>query len=122
MPWAVNEKKEIFVGKRSLKILKEKKIRTLVGFTLASRNGETLPDECNLVIDENEICGRVTSVSESPTLSCIIGMAYVDDKTLKRGGNIFIRKNDGVLVEAKVEALPFYDPKGLRQKLGPAEG
>ena len=122
MPWAVNEEKEIFVGKRSLKILKEKKIRTLVGFTLASRNGETLPDECNLVIDENEICGRVTSVSESPTLSCIIGMAYVDDKTLKRGGNIFIRKNDGVLVEAKVEALPFYDPKGLRQKLGPTEG
>jgi hypothetical protein len=49
-------------------------------------------------------------------------MHYRDDKTLKRGGNIFIRKNDGVLVEAKVEALPFYDPKGLRQKLGPAGG
>ncbi len=115
MPWAVHEKKDNFVGKRSLQILKKKKIRTLVGFTLASGKGGTIPDECNLVIDGNEICGRVTSVSESPTLSCVIGLAYVDDKTQLQNGNISIRLNDGVLVQAKVAQLPFYDPKGLRQ-------
>jgi len=120
MPWAVHVKKDKFVGKRSLQILKEKKTRTLVGFTLASGNGETIPDECNLVIDDREICGRVTSVSESATLSCVIGLAYVDDKTLLRGGKISIRINDGVLVEAKVVPLPFYDPKGLRQTFGSA--
>jgi len=120
MPWAVHTKKDKFVGKRSLQILKKKKTRTLVGFTLASGNGETIPDECNLVIDGNEICGRVTSVSESATLSCVIGLAYVDDKILLRGGNIYIRINGGVLVEAKVVPLPFYDPEGLRQENRPA--
>ena len=72
------------------------------------------------MIDGNEICGRVTSVSESATLSCVIGLAYVDDKILLRGGNINIRINGGVLVKAKVVPLPFYDPEGLRQENRPA--
>jgi len=115
MPWAVHMKKAYFVGKRSLQILKDKKTRTLIGCTLAAGKRCPVPDECNLVIHEDEIAGRVTSVSESPTLSCVIGMAYVDDKVLSRGGYFRIRASDGTLVNATVRPLPFYDPGGARQ-------
>lgn len=115
MPWAVHMKKDYFVGKRSLQILKDKKTRTLVGFTLAVGDGNQVPDECNLVIHDGEIAGRVTSVSESPTLSCVIGMAYIDDSALDGREKFFIRTGDGKLVEAAVAPLPFYDPDGARQ-------
>jgi len=120
MPWAVHMKKAYFVGKRSLQILKDKKTRTLIGFTLAAGKRCPVPDECNLVIHEDEIAGRVTSVSESPTLSCVIGMAYVDDKVLSGGGYFRIRASDGTLVNATVRPLPFYDPGGARQTPGMA--
>lgn len=115
MPWAVHMKKDYFVGKRSLQILKEKKSRTLVGFTLPAGAGNTLPTECNLVIHDSEIAGRVTSVSESPTLSRVIGMAYVDDHVLEGRDKFCIRAGNGELVDATVTPLPFYDPDGLRQ-------
>lgn len=119
MAWAVHMKKDYFVGKRSLQILKDKKTRTLVGFTLPAETGNPVPDECNLVIHDGEIAGRVTSVSESPTLSSVIGMAYVDDPVLGGRDKFFIRTGDGKLVEAAVAPLPFYDPDGERQT--PAE-
>ena len=121
MPWAVHMKKDYFVGKRSLQVLKGKKTRTLVGFTLTVENGNPMPDECNLVIHDGKISGRVTSVAESPTLSCVIGMAYVDDSVLEGRVKFSIRTGDGRLVEAAVAPLPFYDPDGARQALATTE-
>ena len=116
MPWAVHTKKRYFIGKRSLTRLKEKRSRSLVGFTLLeAQNGINL-NECNLVISANNIVGRVTSVAVSPTLGHLIGMAYVEDKTIKSGNTFEIRTSDGILVTVLQTKPPFYDPESLRQK------
>ena len=116
MPWAVHTKKRYFIGKRSLTRLKEKRSRSLVGFTLLEAQNAKNLNECNLVISANNIVGRVTSVAVSPTLGHLIGMAYVEDKTIKSGNTFEIRTSDGILVTVLQTKPPFYDPESLRQK------
>ncbi len=117
--WAVKLKKAFFIGQRSLKILKEKGIqRQLVGFVLPSDYAGDLPKECHLVIDGGEIMGRVTSIARSPTLGFAIGLAYVSPAQAKVGTTIQIRLDGGQMIEATVQALPFFDPQGERQNMG----
>ena len=81
MGWAVKLDKPFFVGQRSLAILRKKPItRRLVAFVFPGVRG-SLPKECHLVIEQGEIAGRVTSVTFSPTLGRVIGMAYVKPRT-----------------------------------------
>jgi sarcosine oxidase subunit alpha len=76
MKWAVKMDKPFFVGQRSLAILARKSLsRTLVGFSLSKNHTGPIPKECHLVIDSGEIAGRVTSVTFSPTLGRVIGLA-----------------------------------------------
>ncbi|MEC7490407.1 MAG: 2Fe-2S iron-sulfur cluster-binding protein [Pseudomonadota bacterium] len=117
MHWAIHTKKDFFIGKRSLEILKAKKRRSLVGFTLVNQMKTPELKECSLVINVDEIAGRVTSIAFSPTLGHLIGMAYVDDQVLEQGNGFCIRASDGRLVDAVVARLPFIDPEGLRQKV-----
>lgn len=117
--WAVKMDKPFFVGQRSLAILQQKpRLRTLVGFVLSTDHRGPIPQECHLVIDGEEIIGRVTSVSHSPTLGHVIGLAYVPPTSSTPGTEFFIRV-DGCLVSAHVVELPFYDPKGERQQVDP---
>jgi sarcosine oxidase subunit alpha len=117
MDWAVSQKKPYFVGKRSLNILADRPARrTLVGFRINDIVGP-IPKECHLIVDEDEIQGRVTSSGLSPTLNEVIGLAFVSPQHNQPGAKITIRCDDGELVIADVVALPFFDPDNTRQAL-----
>jgi sarcosine oxidase, subunit alpha len=117
MNWAVKMDKPFFVGQRSLAILGRKPLtRTLVGFSIPNTHTGPIPKECHLVIDSGEIAGRVTSVTISPTLGRVIGLAYVKPEQSKLGGSIEIRVDRGEVIRATVVRTPFYDPENLRQR------
>jgi sarcosine oxidase subunit alpha len=116
MNWAVKMDKPFFVGQRSLSILSKKPLtRTLVGFSLPESHAGPIPKECHLVIDSGEIAGRVTSVTFSPALGRVIGLAYVKPEQSKVGRSIEIRVDRGEMIRASVVRTPFYDPENLRQ-------
>ena len=117
MGWAVSTKKPFFVGGRTLEELAKKTpTRSLVGFVINNPNAP-IPLESHLVIDGEQMTGRVTSCNYSPTLSKPIGLAYVQPDKAEPGNLITIRSTGGVMVDAEVVALPFYDPHTERQAL-----
>ncbi len=114
--WAVRMDKRFFVGQRSLKILQKRPLtRELVGFTLAPADSEAGVKECHLVIEDGEIVGRTTSVSYSPTLQRVIGLAYLPPYRTAKGTTFSIRIDSGALIAATVVETPFYDPQNTRQ-------
>ena len=116
LDWAMNRTKPDFVGRRSVDILAASApIRQLVGFSLDLTAPKPL--EGHLVIKDGDIVGNVTSCEISPTLNQIIGLAYAHPDDAKPGDRIGIRTEGGVLVQARVEALPFYDLDNERQAL-----
>lgn len=116
MAWAVKMDKAFFVGQRSLSILSKKPLsRTLVGFALPEAHTGPMPRECHLVIDAGQIAGRVTSVTFSPTLGQVIGLAYVKPEQSQVGSSFEIRVERGETIRAAVVRTPFYDPENLRQ-------
>lgn len=118
MQWAVKDDKPFFVGGRSLRIVARKPLkRRLVGFTLPRDYAGPLPSECHLVIDRDEIAGRVTSIVHSPTLDQAIGLAFVRPSQSLPGTKFNIRGDGGRMVEAAVVELPFYDPANARQRV-----
>jgi len=86
---------------------------------LAAKDSAAQPNsavkECHLLIEGSDINGRVTSISYSPAVEKTIGLAYVENPAAAVGDQIQIRTDSGSLVNAELVALPFYDPKGLRQ-------
>ncbi len=117
MAWAVKMQKTFFVGQRSLAVMQKKALmRCLVGFVLPPGYRGLVPKECHLIIDRGAIAGRVTSVSFSPTLGHVIGLAYVRPEQSQPGSRIFIRGDDSVMVEATVAETPFVDPENARQE------
>jgi sarcosine oxidase subunit alpha len=117
LEWAVKMDKPFFIGQRSLQVVTKRPIKQiLVGFMLDPDFWGTPPQECHLIIDRNEIAGRVTSIAFSPTLEQYIGLAYVKPKMAGIGDRISIRLSNGSLVTATVSPTPFYDPENTRQK------
>ncbi|MDA8646203.1 2Fe-2S iron-sulfur cluster-binding protein [Porticoccaceae bacterium] len=117
MGWAVNRKKPFFVGGRTLTELeKEPLMRALVGFVLDVSDAPT-PCESHLILQGDTMIGRVTSCNYSPTLDKIIGLAYVPPEHAKAGSQLTIKSTGGILVNAKVAELPFFDPDNQRQEL-----
>ncbi|MGI9236264.1 MAG: 2Fe-2S iron-sulfur cluster-binding protein [Woeseiaceae bacterium] len=116
MQWAIARKKGYFVGGRSLEVLERRPLqRKLVGFC-ANGTG-TVPKESHLVIDGENIAGRVTSCAWSPSLEKTIGLAYVAPDSAVPGSAISIAVDGGLTVSAEVVPLPFYDADGLRQAM-----
>ena len=76
-----------------------------------------LPEECNLVVNNNEITGRVTSVAYSPTLKSIIGLAFVSPDQSEIGKQFNIKLSNSAIVKATVCPTPFYDPENKRQEM-----
>lgn len=117
LDWAIKADKPFFIGGRSLQIVRRKPLtRQLVGFTLGENYRGPVPLECNLVIADGEIAGRVTSIAASPTLKREIGLAYVTPAQAQPGTTLDIRLDDGATVPATVAPFPFYDPENARQK------
>jgi len=117
MGWAVSKKKPFFVGGRTISELEKKPaLRSLVGFIITDPDAP-LPQESHLILNNEQMTGRVTSCHYSPTLNKALGLAYVPPESAAAGSDIIIKSTDGVLVHASVVELPFYDPKTLRQEL-----
>jgi len=117
MGWAVSRNKPFFVGGRTISELENKTInRSLVGFVVHDPKAP-IPKESHLVLDGQQMSGRVTSCNYSPTLGKAIGLAYVEPSKAAPGSQISIKSTAGVLVSAEVVALPFYDPQAARQEL-----
>jgi sarcosine oxidase subunit alpha len=76
-----------------------------------------MPQECNLVLKNNEITGRVTSVSYSPSLNKIIGLAFVSPDKSEDGSKIDIKLTNTGIITATVCSIPFYDPENKRQDM-----
>ena len=117
MPWAIKMEKAFFIGQRSLRILEAQPRRqTLVGFSLPA-GIPNRPNEGHLVLSGERIAGHVTSVGLSPTLGHCIGLALVEP-AVAAAGRLKIKVERGAMLAAPVQALPFYDPDGARQKFG----
>ena len=115
MKWAVAGKKPFFVGSRSLHIHDARPLeRRLVGFTIEDKC-VPVPEEGHLVIRNGDITGRVTSCGHSPSLSKIIGLAFVAPDQAAIDCPVEIKVAPGRTVEARVAERPFYDPRGERQ-------
>ncbi|KAM3102188.1 FAD-dependent oxidoreductase [Phormidesmis sp. 146-12] len=114
--WAVKMDKPFFIGQRSLEIVGKRSLKQqLVGFMLDADFSGTAPQECHLIIDHNEIAGRITSIAFSPTLNRFIGLAYIQPHLAEIGTRFSIRV-DGLSIAATVTPTPFYDPGNDRQK------
>jgi len=116
LEWAVKMDKPFFIGQRSLQIVAQRQVQQkLVGFMLNVDFCGHPPQECHLVIDRDEIAGRVTSIAFSPSLKRFIGLAYVKPELAEPGNRFSIRLSDGSLVTAIVSPTPFYDSDNTRQ-------
>jgi len=114
--WALKLDKPFFVGQRSVQIVRARGLRQqLVGFEL-EQGAATVPKECHLVIRDGAIAGRVTSIVESRSVGRTVGLAFVAPGMTDPGTRFTIRAEGGVMVNATVVPIPFYDPAGERQK------
>jgi sarcosine oxidase subunit alpha len=118
LEWAVKMDKPFFVGQRSVDIVRRRGLRQkLAGFRLDAAGAAVAPKECHLVIRDGRIAGRVTSVAFSEAAGAHVGLAYLEPDMATEGTPFFIRADGGTMVQARVVALPFYDPAGDRQKI-----
>ena len=117
MTWAISERKPFFVGGRAVEMHRRRGVaRILVGFTLPA-DTQILPEESHLVVRDDEIIGRVTSIAHSPCLGHPIGLAYVAPDQAEPGIDFTIKGPGGRRIRATVSVLPFYDPQNLRQSI-----
>jgi len=116
MEWALAKAKPFSVGRRAIDIQIGKGLsRKLVGFALTDL-AAPCPKENHLVIRDDEIAGRVTSVVRSPSLGRVIGLAYLPPGMGASGTRFGIRIDKGIIIEAEVVPTPFYDPGNKRQE------
>jgi sarcosine oxidase subunit alpha len=117
MEWALGKKKSFYVGKRAIDMQMAKGVtRKLAGFALLDTAAPS-PKECHLVIRDGDIAGRVTSVTRSPTLGKVVGLAYLPPDLAEPGKRFEIRVDGGRMVAAETVAVPFYDPENKRQEM-----
>ena len=77
LEWALPSRKRFYIGRRALDLQRRKGLRRrLAPFSIDGADAP-LPLECNLVLDGDEIIGRVTSAARSQALNRVIGLAYV---------------------------------------------
>ena len=117
MSWALSKNKPFFVGGRTItELQKATSKRVLAGFIVPDNNAP-IPLESHLIIDQQQMVGRVTSCYYSPTLGKAIGLAYMPPTMAAIGNPFIIKSSGGIKVWAEVVETPFYDPKTLRQLL-----
>jgi sarcosine oxidase subunit alpha len=117
MGWAIAKKKPFFVGGRSIQELNKMPLkRCQVGFVVNDANAP-IPLESHLVLDGDRMTGRVTSCNYSPTLNKPVGLAFVEPDQAEAGSRFTIKSSGGVMVDAMVVQLPFYDPETQRQEI-----
>ena len=114
--WAVRDDKPFFVGQRALRIIgAQAPARRVVGFVLELSG--PMPEEGNLILQNDGISGYVSSIGRSQAARACIGMALVHAGQSQLGTLLEIQQSDGSRTRAKVVKLPFYDPDAKRQLL-----
>lgn len=104
--WSVKLNKEDFIGKEALTKQKEQGLdKIIIGIKGLSR---IVPREGYNISDGNEILGKVTSGTFSPTLSYPIALAYVNNKREYKIGDKLDVEIRGKNHTVEVTALPFY--------------
>jgi sarcosine oxidase subunit alpha len=112
MGWAVRMGKPFFVGQRSLRIhVRRGPRQKLVAFEVAADPASPAPAiaESNLLLQNGNIAGRVTSLAHSPTLGRLIGFAMAAPHLSEPGTSLVIRSSDGRHVAARVVRAPFVE-------------
>ena len=103
--WTVKFDKDSFIGKDSLLRQKAKGIdRKLAGFEMIDRG---IPRQGYSVLKENEIIGKVTSGSFSPTTNTNIGLCLIKSQYAHVGAGLQIQIRDNTY-NARVVKTPFY--------------
>lgn len=94
-----------FVNSANLASQKQNGVqRKLIGFEMIERG---IPRHDYEIVDaEDNLIGKVTSGTQSPSLQKAIGMAYVKTEFSKEGSEIFIKIRDNKIL-AKVVKMPF---------------
>lgn len=107
LDWTVRLEKETFIGKEALVRHKKEGVkRVLIGFEMKEQG---IPRQGGLIWKE-EVIGRVTSGSYSPSLKKNIGLGYVQETFSKVGTEILLEIRERKLRAAIVEP-PFYKKK-----------
>ncbi len=109
--WTVKFDKDTFLGKDSLLRQKAKGIdRKVAGFEMIDRG---IPRQGYPVLQENEIMGKVTSGSFSPTTYKNIGLCLIKSQYAHVGAGLQIKIRDNTY-NARVVKTPFYQ-REIRQ-------
>ncbi|MDL1970160.1 MAG: glycine cleavage system aminomethyltransferase GcvT [Candidatus Desulfofervidaceae bacterium] len=104
--------KREFIGKAAL--LSQKKAGVKRKLTCFRANSRRAPrHNYKIYVDGQEI-GFVTSGTFSPSLSCGIGMGYIETDYIKPGKKIIIREGK-IEIEAVITERPFYREGSLRK-------
>ena len=101
-----------FIGKKAIqKLSKKENKKVLVGIKLNSENFLNNETFWNITKD-NQIIGKLTSVSYSPRLEYNIGLGLVETEFSEIGTKFIIEAYDE-LVESEVVSLPFMEKKQI---------
>ena len=112
LSWVVRLDKPDFVGKDAITHLKEKgPSRVRAGFKMREKG---IPRQDQDIFVDNDIVGKVSSGTFSPTLSLGIGMGYVPPSSAAIGERLTVGIRDRK-VEAEVVKLPFYQRRSESQ-------
>ena len=108
LSFVVKPKKEPFIGGTALIRQRKKGIqRKLVGLR-ALEKGIPRPNQ-EVLTDDAQKIGHVTSGTFSPLLKCGIARAYVSIEYAAKGETVTIKVRDEAL-RVEIVKLPFYDP------------
>jgi sarcosine oxidase, subunit alpha len=114
LDWAIKLDKDDFVGKPELAWQAGGGTGPqLVG--LQPVDGTVVPDEASLIMEGDQIAGRVTSSRMSPTLGRAVCLALLDAPLAVAGTEVAVRLPSGRLIRAQVmPQLAHVDPDGRR--------
>jgi len=114
LAWAVKLDKDDFVGRPELAWHRPDDDLVLVG--LQPVDGSVVPPEASQIVqDERQILGRITSSRWSPTLGRSICLGFVAPHLASPGTVVTVRLPDGRRVDAAViPQLAHFDPEGVR--------
>jgi aminomethyltransferase len=107
--WVVAKNNESFIG--SERVLREKAQGTnkkRVGIKLIDRG--VAREGAEILDENNQIIGTMTSGGFSPSLKQAIGQGYINKSHSQAGTDVVVRVR-GKDIKAKVELLPFVSPK-----------
>jgi len=114
MPWIVKlDKESDWIGRYQIEYYKRRGDRNaLVGFVC--ENGATPVEGSQVIGDDGDPCGRITSSRFSRRLGKAIGIAWLPIAKADEGTRIAISDPSGERIPASVTHRAFYDSEGER--------